>query len=437
MKKILITLALSAACLSNELVAETIKGMVSVGPVHTSDLNGIEPIEAKEYLPIEHGTKVEALEGATHRANNNHDGWYKASGVAKLKGLKWSFDTGGKVRSNPVVVDGVLYVGSLNGKFYAIDAQTGEEKWAFKTKGEIYSSPTVYDGVVYFGSADAHLYALNLDGTLLWKVKGKYTNDGKIENFYTTQGGILPEVSSAPVVGYGYVFAGVNNQIRAFDLKTGEEKFSNPMKPICSMRSTITLYNGAYYQSYGHIGFVGFYLKTLKMIPKMGAGGNSALNKTSFIHNNCVYYLGIFADFQVGDLATEKNKMVIIFDTKKRKYIGKTSAGRYQTMCSPGFAQGLAFMATTRGLVGAFNADTGKQVWSADLGETTEIYTAPSMSNEHVYVADHKGKFYCLDLKTGKTLWTYQTGDQIIGAAYVGDGAVYFGSDDGKIYCLE
>ncbi len=437
MKKILITLALSAACLSNELVAETFKGVGDIIPTHVAALDGLEPKEERVYLPVEPGTEIEQLEGATYRANNNHDGWYKASGVAKLKGLKWSFDTGGKVRSNPVVVDGVLYVGSLNGKFYAIDAQTGEEKWAFKTKGEIYSSPTVYDGVVYFGSADAHLYALNLDGTLLWKVKGLYTDEGKVEKFYTTQGGELPEVSSAPVVGYGYVFAGVNKQIRAFDLKTGEEKFSNSKVGLSSMRSTITLHNGAYFQSYGHIGFQGFLLKTLRVIPRMSTVGNSSANKTAFIYNNCVYYLGIFADLHVGDLATEKCKMIIMYDKEKRDNIGKSAAGRYQTMSAPGFAQGLAFMATTRGLVGAFNADTGKKAWTADLGEKTEIYTAPSMSNEHVYVADHKGKFYCLDLKTGKTLWTYQTGDQIIGAAYVGDGAVYFGSDDGKIYCLE
>jgi outer membrane protein assembly factor BamB len=41
-------------------------------------------------------------------------------------GKQWSFRTGSGV-FQPVVADGVVYVGSDDGRFYAVDAATGEE----------------------------------------------------------------------------------------------------------------------------------------------------------------------------------------------------------------------------------------------------------------------------------------------------------------------
>ncbi len=56
--------------------------------------------------------------------------------------------------SSPVVVDGVVYVGSdADGTMYALDAATGKEKWSVSI-GWVNSSPAVVDGVIYlaFGS---------------------------------------------------------------------------------------------------------------------------------------------------------------------------------------------------------------------------------------------------------------------------------------------
>jgi outer membrane protein assembly factor BamB len=46
----------------------------------------------------------------------------------------WFFPTGDAVSANPIIVNGVVYVGSWNGFFYAIDAQTGKERWHYKVK---------------------------------------------------------------------------------------------------------------------------------------------------------------------------------------------------------------------------------------------------------------------------------------------------------------
>ena len=56
---------------------------------------------------------------------------------------RWTFKTGGAIRSSPTVVDSVVYVGSDDGNLYALDAVTGETKWSYQTGGEVHSSPTV------------------------------------------------------------------------------------------------------------------------------------------------------------------------------------------------------------------------------------------------------------------------------------------------------
>jgi outer membrane protein assembly factor BamB len=42
---------------------------------------------------------------------------------------KWSFETGGPVWSSPTVMDDTVYVGSLDGNLYAVDASSGDELW--------------------------------------------------------------------------------------------------------------------------------------------------------------------------------------------------------------------------------------------------------------------------------------------------------------------
>jgi outer membrane protein assembly factor BamB len=43
--------------------------------------------------------------------------------------LAWKFTTGGVVWSSPAVVNGVVYVGSLDNNTYALNATTGAQLW--------------------------------------------------------------------------------------------------------------------------------------------------------------------------------------------------------------------------------------------------------------------------------------------------------------------
>ena len=65
------------------------------------------------------------------------------------------------------------------------------------------------------------------------------------------------------------------------------------------------------------------------------------------------------------------------------------------------------------------------------------LYSTPVMDGENLYIGDDVGMFYCLDLETGATKWTFDTGMRIVGSPAVADGVVVFGSANYNIYGLD
>lgn len=92
--------------------------------------------------------------------DNRHTGRTDAFGT-NIGKVKWVFPTDGPVTSSPAVDNnGIVYVGSTDNCFYAIDGNTGFLVWKYQTGGAIsHSSPAIdQNGFVYIGSSDGHLY---------------------------------------------------------------------------------------------------------------------------------------------------------------------------------------------------------------------------------------------------------------------------------------
>jgi len=115
-------------------------------------------------------------------------------------------------QSSPIVADGQIYVGSLDGSVYALAAGTGAINWTFKTGQKVRATPTLADGVLYIGSWDESMYALDvLTGQMLWT---------------TPVGG---EVQSTALVADGLVYtASRKASVVALDAQTGEIKWEYP-----------------------------------------------------------------------------------------------------------------------------------------------------------------------------------------------------------------
>lgn len=99
---------------------------------------------------------------------------------AQTNHVKWTFETGGRVYSSPVIgADETVYFGSDDHWLYAVRAN-GIQKWRFETVGVIRGAPAIgLDGTIYVASDEGKyvgtsfgngtLYALNRDGQLKWK----------------------------------------------------------------------------------------------------------------------------------------------------------------------------------------------------------------------------------------------------------------------------
>ena len=85
------------------------------------------------------------------------------------------------------IVDGVVYVGSYDGKVYALDAETGELVWSYDTDDSVFSSPAAVDGVVYIGSDDGHVCALDAKQVLCLERRNRGADlelrDGTLDPF--------------------------------------------------------------------------------------------------------------------------------------------------------------------------------------------------------------------------------------------------------------
>ncbi|MBT6435887.1 MAG: PQQ-like beta-propeller repeat protein [Deltaproteobacteria bacterium] len=122
-------------------------------------------------------------------------------------------DVGGFSYSSAAIQDGVIFVGNLDYRLYALDAATGQMLWRYKTEAPITSSPTVANSTVYFGSNDGNVYAINIENpkqpTVRWKVP---TRDW---------------VNSSVCLDEGSAYVGSNDRrLYALDAKSGGARWS-------------------------------------------------------------------------------------------------------------------------------------------------------------------------------------------------------------------
>ncbi len=126
--------------------------------------------------------------------------------------LKWSFDAGAEILSDPVAVEDVIVFATGAGKIYGLTPE-GKVKWTYEAQGPVFSSPTVAEGVLYIGSNAAELIALQAsDGKPLW-----VNRDAQYS------------IESQPAAANGRVYFGAwDGYLYCADAKTGKTLWKKP-----------------------------------------------------------------------------------------------------------------------------------------------------------------------------------------------------------------
>jgi quinohemoprotein ethanol dehydrogenase len=172
-----------------------------------------------------------------------------AATVSRL-GLAWSVEVGsaGKLETTPLVFDGVLYGTSTWSVVYAIDVRRGTLKWRWDPGlvrtgyagsgprfccGPVNRGVALYDNKVYVGLLDGRLMALDADtGAPVWAVQTTPPNSD-----YSITG--APRIVKGQVViGNGGGEYGTRGYVSAYDAGTGAMKWrfyvvpGDPAKPF-------------------------------------------------------------------------------------------------------------------------------------------------------------------------------------------------------------
>ena len=148
-------------------------------------------------------------------------------------GFAWQYaiDSTAGFEATPIVVDGLMFSSGPKGSVYAIDAKTGKERWTFDpgkvdpvvltqlSSGTLVNrGVSVWNGRVYVASIDGYLYALDADtGAVLWKV------DTLIERGrgYSITGATYI-ANNVVVIGNSGAEFGVRGYVTAYDLNSGD-----------------------------------------------------------------------------------------------------------------------------------------------------------------------------------------------------------------------
>ncbi|MHB1034364.1 MAG: outer membrane protein assembly factor BamB family protein [Pirellulales bacterium] len=290
------------------------------------------------------------------------DGNFFAVDLASGK-EKWKFFSELGFNASAAVRDGVVFIGDSEGKFFALDAATGKQKWKAEAQAEINSSANFYRDCVLFGSQDATLYCLRAaNGELVWK--------------YT----IGDQIRCSPTVVEGRAFvAGCDGQFHIVDLAKGQELAAVPIE--------------------------------------------SPTGATPAVAGDSVYFGtegGAF--FRVN---WKEAKILWTYADQTRGQPIRSSAA-----VTP---EAVIFGAQDKS-VHAVDPKTGHAVWT--FPTKGRVDSSPVVVGRRVFFGSADGRLYAVDRLNGKELWRYEAGGHFVGSAAVAAGRLVIGNDDGTVYCF-
>jgi outer membrane protein assembly factor BamB len=366
-------------------------------------------------------------QAAMFRGGPERNGSYDAPGVPAFGGLQWRVQTGGPVRSSPVVAGGVVYIGSSDGAVYAIEARSGDIRWRRDLGSAVSSTPAVWNGLVIAAALDGRVFALRAaDGRPAWTFRTSAPRP-LIWGFESGETWI-----SSPAVAGGVVLIGSRDgNVYALDATTGKERWRYGADARVYSSPAVA----------GNAVFVGAQDGTLHAIDRLSGRGlwhfetegkklrsqafgfdRTTIQSTPAVAGGVVYFGARDGWVYAVDAETGREKWRL---DHKVSWINS----------SPAISSGVVYVGSSDGhFIQAIDAATGEERWRTPA--TGIVWSSPAADRERIYVGEGDGTLYALDKQSGKEVWRYRTAGRILSSPTVHDGRLYVGSDDGAVYAV-
>lgn len=332
---------------------------------------------------------------------------------------KWEFKAGASIQSTAAVVNGIVYFSSWDKKLYALDATTGAKKWESNPTTvkllQPFAAPMVVNGILYYGGENA-LYALDADSGIK---KWEFVGDG----IYSWQAS--PTVANDIVYGIIRGNTGGKYGMYALDATTGSVKWG-PATDVYLSESSPAIVNGFVFAGSELNGLVALDATTGSTKWKFESG--LIVNSSPTVANGVVY-VGASA------LTNSNNDKLYAVDaaTGTKKWEFKTSDGG-PDYSSPIVAGSSVYIGAGATLY-AVDTATGAKKWEAKPEANNLIYSGPAVAASLVYIGIGK-KVYAFDAATGAKKWEFasdRTFDQSSPCVVVKDGTVYHAGISGMM----
>lgn len=304
----------------------------------------------------------------------------------------WTFQAGNETHFNAVVANETVFVGSLDGNLYALDARTGTERWHFAGGGQITGSAAVADGIVYTPDGAGALVALDVaSGAELWRANADMAVTG----------------SSSPIVVDGVVYIpSADGHAYGFDALTGAERWSwagtEPARGIAI--SDGVAYVGAEDRRLHAISLSDS--RELWYVPTRSSAVSS-----SIVDGGTVYVSNLFQ-------ATVDTSELLAIDAPSGEVRWQFQAPTGLQVLPGAVADGALYVATADSGVYALAADDGTELWHADVPANL---TAMAVVGDELFVTSTESEMIALRANDGGELWRIPIADGTdYGAAVTG-----------------
>ena len=364
---------------------------------------------------------------------------------------RWNHPADAGISTGPVVADGVVYVGSDDGKVHALDGAAGSVRWSFSVGPSMRDGLGVRDGVVYALGSGGRTAALDAaTGRTLWSRRtgatlglvvtghGMYaaTDDSDIVALDDATGKerwrfrpdrtvverrLIPYgVPFAPVVAGGSVYVGGDHgTVYALNARSGARRWRfRPAEPRARMELTVA--NGIVY-AFSLDGDVRALDGGTGAVRWSSRLGSRLLNR--FVVAGDVVHLGD-TDGVIHALDAATGKRLWRFRAETSEDAGlHLAAGR-----------GLTYVVGADGTLHALDTSSGATRWSTPVDGGAGAH--PVVLGDTVYIGGQNGMLHALNARTGASRWSYATAGFTAFAPVVADGTVYVGDWNGNVYAL-
>jgi len=322
--------------------------------------------------------------------------------------IRWRYLINSNATTAALEANGVVYVGTADGHFYALDAASHSLRWAYDAGAAIRpEDPVAEKGAVYFCAVDGSVYKLADDTTITndeQRLRWRFQKTGK------------PMLS--PALGGGVLYVACKYyRLYALDSQKGSIVWTAP--PPFNPTSPPTLDGGRLYVA-GLDSAFALASGSSEQIWKTPIGGPIS-SRMPLSHGALYAILQTEAAFAF-DATTGKQRWrfttvdalyaaPIVDDTRNAVYLGDGS-----------------------GLLYALDARTGKLRWRQKLDSAV---VSPKLINGRLYAASSNGYLYAVDAGTGFIHWQAVVGQGVVSPLGAGNDTLYVGGADGYLYALD